>query len=161
MTSQPHHLPGTPENDQIILAALLSWTTYKPLLGPPLEAVANGEGDPLEVAAMVTGTNVINRCGEFAFPFIEMSFSLWVQGSDIGLAVDQALTNPTTPQSSLTTSMAASLTRATTFRTTPVTIYFTDVAWAIVEGFRLELMLPKQAYKSSWILDPFKLFQTS
>ncbi|KIR41053.1 hypothetical protein I307_03245 [Cryptococcus deuterogattii 99/473] len=32
-----------------------------------------------------------------ALPFIEMSFSLWVQGSDIGLAVNQVLTNPTTP----------------------------------------------------------------
>lgn len=35
------------------------------LLLLPSEAVANGEGDPLEVAAMVTGTNVINLCGEF------------------------------------------------------------------------------------------------
>lgn len=57
--------------------------------------------------------------------------------------------------------MAASLTRATTFRTTPVTVYFTDVAYAIVEGFRPELMLPNQAYKSSWILGPFTLLQTS
>ncbi|KIR92001.1 hypothetical protein I304_04167 [Cryptococcus deuterogattii CBS 10090] len=32
-----------------------------------------------------------------ALLFIEMSFSLWVQGSDIGLAVNQVLTNPTTP----------------------------------------------------------------
>lgn len=72
MTSQLHHRPDTPENDQIILAALLSWTTYKPLSGPPLwvlpllpsDAVASGERDPPEVVAMVTGTNVINRCGE-------------------------------------------------------------------------------------------------
>ncbi|WVO23908.1 uncharacterized protein IAS62_005266 [Cryptococcus decagattii] len=54
MTSQLHHRPDTPENDQIILATLLSWTTYKPLSEPPL--------DPTEVVAMVTRTIVINGC---------------------------------------------------------------------------------------------------